>query len=48
MFKINEKFESIWQAFKSDNIEIADFSSAGINFLIIQNWVMMVYYVQEI
>ncbi|CAD8069800.1 unnamed protein product [Paramecium sonneborni] len=28
MFKINEKFESVWQAFKSDNLDIADFSSA--------------------
>jgi hypothetical protein len=33
MFKINEKFENVWQAFKSDNLEIADFSSAGTNFL---------------
>ncbi|CAD8113468.1 unnamed protein product [Paramecium sonneborni] len=27
-FKMNEKFDSIWQAFKNDNLEIVDFSNA--------------------
>ncbi|CAD8117326.1 unnamed protein product [Paramecium sonneborni] len=27
-FKMNEKFDSVWQAFKNDNLEIADFSNA--------------------
>ncbi|TNV71004.1 hypothetical protein FGO68_gene8232 [Halteria grandinella] len=47
MFKINEKFENVWQAFKSDNLEIADFSSAGNNQLT-QISVMMDYCVLEI
>ena len=32
---MNEKFDSIWQAFKNDNLEIVDFSNAGMYFIFI-------------